>query len=181
MAEDSKAGESRKNFVDSVKGKAKEIAGAVTGRDDLTAEGQLDQAKAAERRAASQAESVAAVEAEQAQAAATQARVAGAQERTAVSAETAAAEQAVLDEQAAKDRIADQAETLEVAAGTTQAEIDARRETELARAEERRVVGEAAEELNDAVIDHQISAEQAADTHAEAERIRRQAAEQDPS
>ncbi|KWX67724.1 iron-containing alcohol dehydrogenase [Mycobacterium sp. NAZ190054] len=43
---DDKAAQTRKSFVDSVKGKAKEVAGAVTGNDSLTAEGQLDQAQA---------------------------------------------------------------------------------------------------------------------------------------
>ena len=36
-------------MVDSVKGKAKEVVGAVTGNDSLTAEGQLDQVNAKER------------------------------------------------------------------------------------------------------------------------------------
>ena len=43
MTEHSKADEARKGLIDSVKGKAKEIAGAVTGNDSLTAEGQLEQ------------------------------------------------------------------------------------------------------------------------------------------
>ena len=34
--------EARKGLIDSVKGKAKEIAGAMTGNDSLTAEGQLE-------------------------------------------------------------------------------------------------------------------------------------------
>ena len=43
MSEGEKSGEARRALVDSVKGKAKEIFGAVTGNDSLTAEGQLDQ------------------------------------------------------------------------------------------------------------------------------------------
>jgi uncharacterized protein YjbJ (UPF0337 family) len=39
MTEHSKADEARKGLIDSVKGRAKEIAGAVTGNDSLTAEG----------------------------------------------------------------------------------------------------------------------------------------------
>jgi uncharacterized protein YjbJ (UPF0337 family) len=42
--------EARKGLIDSVKGKAKEIAGAVTGNDSLTAEGQLEQTQAKERK-----------------------------------------------------------------------------------------------------------------------------------
>ena len=46
MNEDSKANQARKGLFDSVKGKAKEVAGAVTGNDSLTAEGQLEQTQA---------------------------------------------------------------------------------------------------------------------------------------
>ncbi|HEX2283449.1 MAG TPA: CsbD family protein, partial [Mycobacterium sp.] len=35
MSEHSKADESRKGLIDAVKGKAKEVAGAVTGNDSL--------------------------------------------------------------------------------------------------------------------------------------------------
>ena len=41
-----KAGEARKGLLGSITGKAKEAAGAVTGNDSLTAEGQLQQAEA---------------------------------------------------------------------------------------------------------------------------------------
>jgi uncharacterized protein YjbJ (UPF0337 family) len=47
-----KAGQARKGLLDSVQGKAKEVAGAVTGRGDLVEEGQLQQAAASDRRAA---------------------------------------------------------------------------------------------------------------------------------
>ena len=54
-----KSGQTRKSFLESMKGKAKEWTGALTGRDSLTAEGQLEQAGARRRRQASrlQAES----------------------------------------------------------------------------------------------------------------------------
>ncbi|MCW2771481.1 MAG: hypothetical protein JWR27_2914 [Aeromicrobium sp.] len=42
----------REGLLDSVAGKAKEVAGAVTGNDDLTEEGQLQQAEAKHRKAA---------------------------------------------------------------------------------------------------------------------------------
>src|SRR5512141_599865 len=47
-----KAGEAREGLLDSVAGKAKEVAGAVSGKDDLVEEGQLQQAEARKRRAA---------------------------------------------------------------------------------------------------------------------------------
>jgi uncharacterized protein YjbJ (UPF0337 family) len=46
------AAEAREGLVDSIAGKAKEVAGAVTGRDDLAEEGQLQQAEARKRKAA---------------------------------------------------------------------------------------------------------------------------------
>ena len=59
MTEHSKADEARKGLIDSVKGKAKEIAGAVTGNDSLTSEGQLEQTQAKEREEATSVEAVA--------------------------------------------------------------------------------------------------------------------------
>lgn len=55
MAEDNKSGpeEGLRGVVEGVKGKAKEAVGTVTGRDDLSREGQAQQDKAqAERDAA---------------------------------------------------------------------------------------------------------------------------------
>ena len=39
MTKHDKADQARKGLIDSVKGKAKELVGAVTGNDSLTAEG----------------------------------------------------------------------------------------------------------------------------------------------
>jgi uncharacterized protein YjbJ (UPF0337 family) len=47
-----KASEAREGLFDSVTGKAKEVAGAVSGKDDLVEEGQLQQTEAANRKAA---------------------------------------------------------------------------------------------------------------------------------
>ena len=68
MTHDDKAAETRKSFSESVKGKAKEVAGAVTGNDSLTAEGQLEQKEAKERRRASATEAEVQQEAEGAKA-----------------------------------------------------------------------------------------------------------------
>ena len=81
MNEDSKADQARKGLFDSVKGKAKEVAGAVTGNDSLTAEGQLEQTQAQERKEANSVEAVADAEAEQARAQAQKARAESAEER----------------------------------------------------------------------------------------------------
>ena len=45
-----KAAEAREGLFDSVAGKAKEVAGAVSGKDDLVEEGQLQQAEAQRRK-----------------------------------------------------------------------------------------------------------------------------------
>jgi uncharacterized protein YjbJ (UPF0337 family) len=50
MIED-KAAHAREGLLDNVAGKAKEVAGAVSGNDAVVEEGQLQQAEAAKRRA----------------------------------------------------------------------------------------------------------------------------------
>lgn len=53
------AGEARSGMFKSVAGKAKEVAGAVTGKDDLVEEGRLQQAEAQNRKAAVTDEAIA--------------------------------------------------------------------------------------------------------------------------
>src|SRR5215212_9876551 len=123
MTDHSKAEEARKGLIDSVKGKAKEIAGAVTHNDSLAAEGQLDQTQAAERKEANSVEAVADAEADQAHVEATEARVEGAQEeRRAVKAQTAAVETCVRNDQAAERRAAEQAGQQDAARQKTRAQ-----------------------------------------------------------
>ncbi|MDT5402140.1 MAG: hypothetical protein QOK33_5371, partial [Mycobacterium sp.] len=64
MTEHDKSDQARKGLIDSVKGKAKEIAGAIIGNDSLTAEGQLEQTQAQERKEANSVEAIADAEAE---------------------------------------------------------------------------------------------------------------------
>jgi uncharacterized protein YjbJ (UPF0337 family) len=61
-----KASEAREGLFDSVTGKAKEVAGAVSGKDDLVEEGQLQQAEAANRKAAVADEAIAEAKREEA-------------------------------------------------------------------------------------------------------------------
>ncbi|MDT5112821.1 MAG: hypothetical protein QOE20_4711, partial [Mycobacterium sp.] len=68
MTEHDKSDQARKGLIDSVKGKAKEIAGAIIGNDSLTAEGQLEQTQAQERKEANSVEAIADAEAEAAHA-----------------------------------------------------------------------------------------------------------------
>src|SRR5436305_8419998 len=108
MSED-KAGQARKGLIDSVKGKVKEVVGAVIGNDSLTAEGQLEQTQAQERKEANTIEAVADAEAQQARAEQTEAKVEGAQHRVAVNARAEAAEGSVEAQAAAQKRGAAQA------------------------------------------------------------------------
>ena len=108
MSEHEKAEQARKDVIDSIKGKAKEIVGAVTGNDSLTAEGQLEQTQAQQRKEANSVEAVADAEAAQARAERTGARVDGAHERIAVNAETAAVQNSVREQQSAQKRAAEQ-------------------------------------------------------------------------
>ena len=175
MTEHSKADEARKGLIDSVKGKAKEIAGAVTGNDSLTAEGQLEQTQAKERKEANSVEAVADAEATQAHAEATEARVEGAQQRIAVNAQTAAVQSSVRNQQAAQKRAAEQVGQQDVAREKTRAELDAQAKVQQAKAQERDETDSAAEEIVDAVDDHLTAVQGASSAEAEARRIRGQA------
>ena len=175
MTEHSKADEARKGLIDSVKGKAKEIAGAVTGNDSLTAEGQLEQTQANERKEANSVEAVADAEATQAHAEATEARVEGAQQRIAVNTQTAAVQSSVRNEQAAQKRAAEQVGQQHAAREKTRAELDAQAKVQQAKAQERDEIDSAAEEVVDAVDDHLTAVRGASSAEAEADRIRQQA------
>ena len=176
MSEQDKAGQARKGLIDSVKGKAKEVVGAITGNDSLTAEGQLEQTQARDRKDANSVEAVADAQAEQARAVATEAHVDGAQQRAAVNAETRAAENNVRDDQAAQKRAAEQAAQRDAERAKTRAELDAQLEVQQAKDAEREEIDAATGEAVDAAAEHQSSVQVADSTKAEADRIRRQAA-----
>ena len=75
------SGQTRKSFVESMKGKAKEWTGALTGRDSLTAEGQLEQAGARKRRQAGRRQAESDLEERDAAARAEEAQLRSDQER----------------------------------------------------------------------------------------------------
>lgn len=175
MTEQNKSEEARKGLIDSVKGKAKEVVGAVTKNDSLTAEGQLEQTQAHDRKEANAVEAVADTEAEQARAAERNAKLEGARERLDVHAETAAAEDSARQQQAAQKQAAEQAGRQQAATEQAQAEQHAQRATEQAHAEEREEVSAAAEEVVDAVGEHQTLSQEATRAETEADRLRQQA------
>jgi uncharacterized protein YjbJ (UPF0337 family) len=175
MTEHDKAREARKGLVDSVKGKAKEVVGAITGNDSLTAEGQLEQTQAHERKEANTIEAVADSEAKQARAEEAEAKVDGARQRLAANVQAAAAEDSIEAHQAAQNSAADLAAQRQAATQQTQAELDAQREAAQAKAEEREEIRDATEDVVDAVAEHQSSVQVAKSEESEADRLRRHA------
>jgi uncharacterized protein YjbJ (UPF0337 family) len=177
MTEHNKADEARKGLIDSIKGNIKEVAGAVTGNDSLTAEGQLEQTQAKERKEANSVEAVGDAEAAQARAQAAEARAEGTQDRIAVNAQTAAVERSVREQQADQKREAERAGQQEVAQEKLRADLDAQAAIQKAKDQERVQNDSAAEEVVDAVDDHLTTVQGASSAKAEADRIRRQADE----
>src|SRR6476661_7475995 len=121
MTEHDKADEARRGLVDAIKGKAKEVVGAVTKNDALTAEGQVEQAEAKQRKEANRLESVADAEVTQAESEVTEARREGAEERVEVSREARDREDAIRREQEAQKRQTQEAAAQDAARGQTQA------------------------------------------------------------
>jgi uncharacterized protein YjbJ (UPF0337 family) len=177
MSEDDKAGQARKGLIDSVKGKAKEVVGAVTGNDSLTAEGQLEQTQAHERREANTVEAVADAEAEKARADATEAKISGVQQRVVVNAQAATVENSIEAQKSAQARAADQAAQQDAAREMTAAEIDRQQEVQRAQSEGREEMQEATEDVVDTAAAHQSSVQVASMEKAEADRLRREADE----
>lgn len=175
MAEQDKAGQARKGLIDSVKGKVKEVAGAITGNDSLTAEGQLEQTQAHEHKEANAIEAVAESEAQQARAQEAQTKVESAQQRLAANAQEVAARDSAEAQQAVRKRAAEQAAQQGSAAEQTRAEAAAQRQVQQAEAAEREQLRDAAKEVIDAAAEHQSSAQVAANEKLAADRLRRDA------
>ena len=166
MTEHSKADDARKGLIDSVKGRAKEIVGAIIKNDSLTAEGQLEQAQARDLKEASTAETLADAETKEAGAELTNAKLDSVDARNRVDARIAAPKGAAETEQAARRAAARE---------SVQAEADAQREVQQASAEEQAQVRAADEQVSDALDDHQAAVADAAKARAKADDLRVQA------
>jgi uncharacterized protein YjbJ (UPF0337 family) len=175
MSEHEKADDARKGLIESIKGKAKEAVGAVIRNDALTAEGQVEQAQAKQRKEANRLESVADAEVVQAEAEMTEAKWEGAEERATVNEEARAQEDAIRRSQATQKQQAEQAGALDAAKGQTEAELTAQHRQAQAKAEENIQVNAAQAEVADALDGHQQAVHESAAARAEADRIRRQA------
>lgn len=157
------AAEAREGLLDTVAGKAKEVAGAVTGRDDLVEEGQLQQAEARNRREAVAESAVAAAKRDEA--------VEGLQEtRQETAAQRQQADAVARQEEAAAER--------ERAAKLASAEREAdRREAEGLEAAEERADDVAARRADEADrLDRSADATEE-QTAAERARLEREAAD----
>lgn len=175
MSENNTSGQARKGLFDSVKGKAKEIVGAVTGNDSLTAEGQLEQSQAQERKEANTVEAVADAETNQADKELVQAKLEGAQQRAQTNAEAAVVEDAIEKRREGQKQAAQLAGQRDAAREKVQADLEAQRDVEQAKAQERAEIDAAGEDFVEAVDEHQSAVQEAAATQSEADRIRAQA------
>src|SRR5690242_6005992 len=151
MAEHEKADEARKGLVGSIKGKAKEVVGAVIKNDELTASGQVELEEARKRKEAGRLESVADAETAEAEAQLAEAKWEGAEKRAAVSEEARAQQDAIRQDQAQQKHQAEEAGAQDAARGQAGAELAARRREELAKAEENTEINAAQAEVADAL------------------------------
>jgi uncharacterized protein YjbJ (UPF0337 family) len=175
MTEQGNAGEARKGLIDSVKGKAKEVAGAVLGNDSLTTEGHLERTQAKERKEANREEAVADAEAAQARAVATEAKTEADARRREVSSESAAAKAAVHADQVTDEAAAVRTGERVAARQQTAAELAAEREIESAESAERQQAATTVEKLIDDVDEHRRTQRITRNAHDEADRIRERA------
>ena len=175
MTEHGKAEDAREGLIASVKGKAKEVVGALFKNHSLTAEGQLEQAQAKQCKEASSAEALADAEVKQARAEVTNAKLDSVDASNGVDARAAAAKNAAEAEQAEYKRTAEQAAQRAVARESVQTEAQAQREMQQASAEEHAQVRAAGKEVADALDDHQAAVADAAKARAKADLLRSQA------
>ena len=177
MSEHDKADQAREGLLDSVKGKAKEIAGAVIGNDSLTAEGQLEQAQARERKEANIAEAVADAEVEETRAALSAAKADIDRARAEVDIDAADAKGAIQAQKQNEKRVAEQVGRNVVAGEAVAAEVDAQRQTQQAKANEADELHAAQQDLVEAAAEHQTAVKVTDNAKDEAQRLRSRADE----
>lgn len=175
MDQHGKADQARKGLIDSVKGKAKEVAGAVTGNDSLTAEGQLEQTQAKRRKDANAVDAVADAEAKAARDEAAEAHAEAAAQRNSVRASTAAAEDSVDRQQDSREQEVARAARNTAVAEQVQADLDTQRDVQQAEREERAATLAADAEAVDAADEYRHEAGAAAAQKDQADRLRQRA------
>jgi uncharacterized protein YjbJ (UPF0337 family) len=175
VTEQGQARRSRRNIVESVKGKLKEVAGAVSGNDSLTTEGQLEQTAARERRNAASEQAEATAQAGEAERLARAADLEGAQNRLETTLETAKQKRAIEEQRDVAQRTAEEAGAEDAA--RAEMTIEAQAQSEISRAEgaEREQFESAAKEHLEAIEGHRRAEASAAKARAEADRLRAEA------
>ena len=166
--------EARRGLKDSVAGKAKEVVGAVLGKDRLLAEGQLQQEEAADRREAAARKALAEQERKQANAEAARRRERLTEERAEVARDTARTTGAIERERAEAKRTVDQVTDRRKASATAQAR------TKAARVEQEEVAAERARagRLTEAAREEQAAQEAKAEARR-LEEVRKEIRESD--
>lgn len=173
--EHNKAEQAREGLIDSVKGRVKEVFGAVTGNDSLTAEGQLEQTEARHRKEANAAEAIADAETAEAHDEAAEARVEGAHARVEVNAQANSAEDAIRRDALADKQVAERSARQEIAEESDRADYRAQSEKDQAQAHARLQSQQAAADVERAAAEHQAAVRDAATARAQADRLREEA------
>jgi uncharacterized protein YjbJ (UPF0337 family) len=172
---DDKAAEARKGLLDSVVGKAKEVAGAVTGKDELTEEGQLQQASAQARKDADSREAVADASARQSAKELCEGTQDAAHAKRAAYQEAGRQEQAVVQADAMEGAAADAQAAQQEQAGRHQAEEHAAAVARESANDAVELEVQAAMTERDAEREHDRLETEAADAERQATRLRAEA------
>lgn len=175
MTDDNASKEARKGLLDGIKGKAKEVVGAVTGNDSLTTEGQLQAAQAREKKEAKASELAAETQAAQAGEDLAAVKNAADDQRAAAEESARASEDEARRAQQAQRIAAEQEKDRTVAAEIVDAEVDARAEQIEAVAEGQADAAAASQDQLDAVVEYSNDVSEAEAARAAAERARRNA------
>lgn len=156
-----RASEARAGLLDSVAGKAKEVAGAVRGKDDLVEEGQLQQTEAANRRSAVADDAIARAKREEAEKVSEQADRDAAVRKAAARDEAERAEAGVESQRDGEHAVADQKAAQQAAADREAAEREAEQLAE-ARLREAEAIAEDAGTTEKQATDERLRLQRAA-------------------
>ncbi len=177
MGADDTAGQARKGLVDSVRGKAKEVFGALSGNDSLTSEGQLQQRQAQDRKEASSTQSLADAQAQEAAEQLSEARQEGAERRSDVGKHAAAEKSDIQLEQEQQRRAAEHQQVQETAAGQAGARHRADEQVRAASAEQLAEEAAATQTAAQAAAEHQDAVQESDEAEMKAAQARREAKE----
>lgn len=176
MSKDQKATEAREGLKDAILGKAKEVAGAVSGNDSLTAEGQLQQTEASNRRDATTRDSLADAQKAEAEQRHADERRAAEEEREQARREAEQVSGKVQQERAAEKSAAEKEAEHKRIAGEAIAEAETRNEIREVTTQTQAELEDAQRDEAQAVREHQQRLADAADEQQRAQELRAEAA-----